>query len=422
MMKTICYCFIALILIGCTSAKQRVFNKIDNTLKADFFDNQFTGFLLIDPQTKDTLYNQNSSKYFTPASNTKIFTLYTSLKLLPEKIPALKYVFQNDTLFITGTGNPTLLHPYFKDSTAINFLKGYTNVSLYLDNFKDEKFGLGWSWDDYHWYYSPERSGFPMYGNILTLHQTDSLQVLPHYFIDKVVSINHPVNREWDKNIFYFDPTRKDTLEIPFRVDSTLTLQLLENALQKKVALTHRMPEAEKKVLYSIPSDSVYKRMMWESDNFLAEQLLILVSSTLSDTLNSAKAREYVLEKHLSDLKQSPRWVDGSGLSRYNLFSPQSIVQVLEKMYADIPRARLFSIFPSGGVSGTLVDWYSGDTTPYIYAKSGSLGNNYCLSGYLLTKSGKVLIFSFMNNHFRQPTSEIKKRMQLIFETVRDTF
>ncbi len=422
MTKTICYCVTALILIGCASAKKNIFKKIDNTLDSSFFDNQFTGFLLIDSQTKDTLYNQNGTKYFTPASNTKIFTLYSSLKLLPDKIPSLKYVSQNDTVYIAGTGDPTLLHPYFNDSTAIHFLRGYANIVLYLKNFQEKKFGPGWSWDDYHWYYSPERSGFPMYGNILTLHQTDSLHAFPQYLHDKIVSVDHPLNREWDKNIFYFDRTRKDTLEIPFIVDSTLTRELLENALRKKVVLTNRIPDAEKTVLYSIPSDSVYKRMMWESDNFLAEQLLILASSTLSDTLSGSIVREHILEKHLSDLKQLPRWVDGSGLSRYNLFSPQSMVQVLEKIYADIPRKRLFSIFPSGGVSGTLKDWYGGGTTPYIYAKSGSLGNNYCLSGYLLTNSGKILIFSFMNNHFRQPTSEVKKRMQKIFENIRDDY
>ena len=69
--------------------------------------------------------------------------------------------------------------------------------------------------------------------------------------------------------------------------------------------------------------------MMQESDNFLAEQLLLLASSTLSDTLNTKTAIEYMLNNHLKDLKQQPRWVDGSGLSRYNLFSPEAIVYVL---------------------------------------------------------------------------------------------
>jgi D-alanyl-D-alanine carboxypeptidase/D-alanyl-D-alanine-endopeptidase (penicillin-binding protein 4) len=129
-----------------------------------------------------------------------------------------------------------------------------------------------------------------------------------------------------------------------------------------------------------------------------------------------------MLENQLLDLKQPPRWVDGSGLSRYNLFTPESMVTVLSKMYRNVPRQRLFSFFPVGGASGTLKDWYGGNPKPYIYAKSGSLGNNYCLSGYLLTKSGKTLIFSFMNNHFRHPSWEVKKQMEQIFEEIRDTY
>ena len=169
-------------------------------------------------------------------------------------------------------------------------------------------------------------------------------------------------------------------------------------------------------------SDTVLRRMMHESDNFLAEQLLLLGSSTLSDTLSSAMARKNILENQLRDLKQRPRWVDGSGLSRYNLFTPESMVSVLSKMYTDIPRQRLFSYFPTGGETGTLEDWYAGNHNPYVYAKSGSLSNVYCLSGYLLTKSGKTLIFSFMNNHFQHPTSEVKKEMERIFEEIRDTY
>ncbi len=92
-------------------------------------------------------------------------------------------------------------------------------------------------------------------------------------------------------------------------------------------------------------------------------------------------------------------------------------------MFREIPRERLYLFFPAGGESGTIEDWYPGNPEPYIYAKTGSLSNNHCLSGYLLTKSGKTLIFSsFMNNHFMESSSEIKNRMQSIFEEIRDTY
>ncbi len=422
MKKIFFACSILLFLIGCASAKKNLQRTTKTVLESPFFDNQFTGFLILDAESNDTLYNLNSTKYFTPASNTKIFTLYTALQFIPDKIPALKYLTQNDTLYIEGTGDPSFLHPYFKDSTALNFLGSHSNIALYLNNFEEEKFGPGWSWGDYDNYYQPERSPFPLYGNVVTVHHTDTLNVTPSYLQDKVVAIDYKVQREANDNVFYFGKSRRDTVEIPFKTDSTLTRTLLEDALGKKIRITDRMPSGEKRILYSLPSDSLYRRMMHESDNMIAEQLLLVASSTLSDTLNGERVRDSVLNNQLSDFKQQPRWVDGSGLSRYNLFTPESIVHILHKMYREVPKNRLFKLFPAGGVSGTLERWYPGDPEPYIHAKTGSLGNVHCVSGYLETKSGKTLVFSFMNNHFRHSSSEVKKRMQRIFEEIRDTY
>lgn len=423
----------SLILLGiilnfanCTSLKHKHLQKtIQKKLHSVGTEEYFQGIMIYDPQRKDTVYRFNSNKYFTPASNTKIITLYSSLKTLPQHIPTLKYAVSNDTLFMEGTGDPSLLHPYFKDSTVIKFAKDYPHVSLHLNNFKEKRFGPGWAWEDYDLYFSPERSGFPIYGNVVSIFKSeeqDELVISPQLFKEKVVPINYTVNREQYNNTFYFDTERKDTLESPFILDSTLIKNLLEEALQKKVTLSQSMPVMEKQLLYSVPSDSLYKRMMYESDNFLAEQLLILASSTLSDTLSSGKARKYILENYLNELKQPPRWVDGSGLSRYNLFTPETFVYVLSKMYKEVPRERLLNFFPVGGLTGTLKNGFDGAEQPYIYAKTGSLGNNYCLSGYLLTSSGKTLIFSFMNNHFRKSSEEVKQHMQSILEMVRDNY
>jgi D-alanyl-D-alanine carboxypeptidase/D-alanyl-D-alanine-endopeptidase (penicillin-binding protein 4) len=420
--KTLSIGFIAVFLLGCVSSKKIVEKNIRSVLDSRMFENQFTGFFVLDPEKRDTIYSHNSTKYFTPASNTKIYTLFTALHLLPDSIPSLKYNVHNDTLFVEGTGDPSFLHPYFKDSTALNFLKKHDVISLYLNNILEERFGPGWAWDDYHWYYSAERSSLPIYGNVLTVYENNGLQVSPTLFKDKVIPIDYALQREENENLFYFDPSRKDTVEIPLKLDTTLIRNLLEDALKRKVFITRNPPKGERSILYGMPSDSIYAKMMMDSDNFLAEQLLILASSTLSDTLNTDKVRSYVLDSLLTDLKQPPRWVDGSGLSRYNLFTPQSMVHVLQLMYERIPKQRLLGLFPAGGVSGTLENWYTRNPEPYVYAKTGSLGNNHCISGYLLTKSGKTLIFSFMNNHFRIPSSEVKKRMQSIFETIRDTY
>ncbi len=408
--------------IGCSTAKRQVQKSTSNTITSNFFDTQFTGILMVDAQSKDTLYNCNSTKYFTPASNTKIFTLFTSLTILPDSLPGLKFLTKNDTLYIEGTGDPTLLHPYFDQNTTLDFLKRYSNIAIHYNIFHEDHYAPGWSWEDYGYYFQPERTAIPVYGNVVSLYHKNGLQARPLYFKDSVLSLPYKSNRSIDRNKFYFSPSRKDTVEIPFKTSNELTTKLLQDYLQQSIKITSAMPEGDKNVHFSIDADTVYRRMMIESDNFLAEQLLIQSSSMLSDTLRSTTAINYILNNQLNDLKQKPRWVDGSGLSRYNLFTPEAMVHVLSKLYETIPQQRLLGFFPVGGNSGTLENWYGGNSKPFIYAKSGSLGNIYCLSGYLKTNSGKTIIFSFMNNHFTQPISSLKLQMQKIFDEIRDNY
>ena len=156
---------------------------------------------------------------------------------------------------------------------------------------------------------------------------------------------------------------------------------------------------------------------MQESDNFIAEQILILCSSLLSDTLSSRITIDYMMENWLGDLPDRPRWVDGSGLSRYNLITPRSVIRLWEKIYQNVPRERLFSLLAQGGQPGTLENWYRSDP-PFIFGKTGTLSNNHCLSGFLVTKKGKTYIFSFMNTHYMRSTEEIKREMQSILTKI----
>jgi D-alanyl-D-alanine carboxypeptidase/D-alanyl-D-alanine-endopeptidase (penicillin-binding protein 4) len=417
--KNICLFSLVLILFNCKSV--RISKAISKKITTNFYDNQFTGLLVYNPRTKDTIYSYNAHRYFTPASNTKLFTLYAALHLLPEKIPAFKYAVNKDTITIKGTGNPLFLHPFFNDSLALKMAQKYKSVNLILNNLSDEKFGPGWAWEDYDTYFNPERTAFPMYGNVITVNSNDSVQSIPKILDTDVSYKSTKFRRHYHKNQFFYNDEEQQTIEIPLAIDSLLTLKLWNTILPNKVRITKISPK-DMMTAYSIASDSLYKRMMHVSDNFLAEQMLILASSTLSDTLDSEKVRDLILKQQLKDLKERPRWVDGSGLSRYNLFSPRSFVQILTKLYSEIPRKRLFNFFPVGGQSGTVKKWYAGVSKPYIYAKSGSLSNNYSLSGYLITNSGETLIFSFMNNHFKQPIENVKEHMQTVFEFLRDNY
>jgi D-alanyl-D-alanine carboxypeptidase/D-alanyl-D-alanine-endopeptidase (penicillin-binding protein 4) len=405
---------------NCKSTK--ITRNIDKKIATSFFENQFTGIHIYDVSEKKIIYNHQGEKYFTPASNTKIFTLFAGLNLLKDSIPAFKYAVNKDTITILATGDPTFFHPYFKDSTAFKMIKKFKKVNLITNNITDKRYGSGWAWEDYDNYFSAEKSAFPMYGNVLTVTNEDSLQVSPKILRNNLKITAKGYGRKEHKNAFYFDKNRKRKTEIPMIISGALLLNLWNAIAPNKVSITKTLNSKPTQIAYSISSDSLFKRMMEVSDNFLAEQILILASSTLSDTLSSANARNHILEHQLKDLKQKPRWVDGSGLSRYNLFTPISFVEVLKKMHQKIPQERLFQFFPVGGKTGTLKNWFSGNPNPYIFAKSGTLGNNYSLSGYLITKSNKVLIFSFMNNHYKHSNSLVKENMQSIFEFLRDNY
>lgn len=397
-------------LVSCTSTRLSRFNA---ELNDGLLANSFHGLVVLDAGSKKIMYNTNGDRYFTPASNVKIFTLYTGIHSLPDRIPSLKYFSRNDTIYIEGTGNPSWFHPSLKDSTAFKFLSGFQNIGLHLQNSSEERYGPGWAWEDFDTYFSPEKNTMPLYGNVVTVYDVDGPQIYPKAFGDSISFESNGNLRDEYRNRFYLNGRRLDTLTIPFRTSESLTQKLLSDALGKKVHIINSFPGKEKKTLYGMETDSIYKLMMHESDNFLAEQLLMVTSSTLSDTLGTRKAIKHMLENDLSVLKHPPRWVDGSGLSRYNLFTPESMVYVLQRLYTKLPEERLFKLFPLWDASGTVEKWTYSQTPPFIYAKSGSLGNNYNLSGYLRTKSGRVLIFSIMNNHFKVPSSEIKR---MVFE------
>ena len=116
--------------------------------------------------------NQNADKYFIPASNIKIVTLYASMQFLPDSLIGLKYYEADTALYIRGTGDPSFLQPEFSRQPVMEFLKS-SKKPVYMDsrNWNSNAFGTAWSWNDYNEYYMPERSVLPVYGNVIRWKQ-----------------------------------------------------------------------------------------------------------------------------------------------------------------------------------------------------------------------------------------------------------
>lgn len=429
-----------LLLIVLSSCTVQKINK--SISKSEVFDKGHLGFMLVDPDKDKVLVDINSDKFFIPASNTKLFTFYTAYTVLGDSlVNGLNYLERGDSLIFWGTGDPGLLHPDLKNEVALDFLRKQTKKLFLLDNFDQvNAFGPGWSWDWYNSYYAAERSALPVYGNVVRFEKAKAAKTFTTYpprfeaSLKKTESSgNSSYNflRDQFQNEFgFFMNPGSDSLQferdIPFRTSADFTATLLSEALGKKVTLIKNDTylESDPRKLLTTPADSIYSQMMKISDNFLAEQLMLLVSDQLNNKLNIADAIDYSKENLLTELPDEVIWYDGSGLSARNMFTPRNIIALLKKIRTEVPLEKIKAYFPAGGESGTIRAWYKADEgqPAYIYAKTGSLSMSNALSGYLLTKSGKILHFSCLMNNYAIPSNDLKTELQKVLYYIHDQY
>lgn len=424
--------FLSLILFACSATYKIKQSAKNNFLNNNAFASAHTGINIYEPATGKYWYNYQGEKYFVPASNTKLFTCYAAMKYLGDSIIGIKYKETADTLFIISVGDPTFLGPDFMNQPVFNFLKS-TNKTIVLNTslWNEARWGNGWAWNDYNDDYAAERSVMPVYENLATFNNgVNGIKVSSSYFSNKIIYTTAEnksndftsIRRDIDANRFFI--TGNDSLhsavQIPFYTaeDSTL-INMLEDTLHKTVLLNHSLiDETNWQEMHSQPTDSLLKITMHRSDNFFAEQSLLMVSAKLFNLMNDEKIIDTLLKTDYKDLPQKPHWVDGSGLSHYNLFSPRDFVFLLNKMKDDFGIERIKNILATGG-SGTLRNYYKQDSG-YIYAKTGSLSGVIALSGFLYTKKNKLLIFSFLINNQYNTTVKVRKVIEKFIESVRN--
>ena len=105
---------------------------------------------------------------------------------------------------------------------------------------------------------------------------------------------------------------------------------------------------------------------------------------------------------------QEIRIVDGSGLSRYNLVSPNQMVTFLKEMRSN--RA-LKAALPVGGESGTL----KGRMLSFggrVAAKTGSMTGVSALCGFVTTETGEELAVAIFVNGYMKEGREIKVKLE----------
>lgn len=394
------------------------------------------GISIYEPVTGKYLYNYNADKNFIPSSNVKLFTLYAGMKYLGDSLVGLRFAEDDSNIFIVPTGDPTLLHPEFQSQRVFEFLASSSKKILYERvTFDSHRYGKGWAWDDYMEDYMPERSAFPIYGNVNTFifkrsvpriivgkvpEDSVTLHEMYHHF-----GFNNSAGRNLYSNNFYVSTRgfkQFDTVKVPFITSVDLSYLLLADTLHTEHRYNDyrsQLYKSQKQIIYSRPVDSLFKPMMFISDNFFAEQTLMMVSERLKGYMSDKDVIDTLLKKDLKDIPTKPRWVDGSGLSRYNLFSPKAFIYILDKLQKDFGMDRMKRILPTGG-QGTLTNYYDKEAG-YIYAKTGSMSNNVALSGYLFTRKNKMFFFSILVNNYTGSGREGRRAIEKFIQRVRET-
>lgn len=145
------------------------------------------------------------------------------------------------------------------------------------------------------------------------------------------------------------------------------------------------------------------KNMLKKSDNLIADSLLKKLGEKYFSTQGSWKTGRSAVQAILSSKTdidfRNIVLIDGSGLSRSNIVTPNAFVKLLNFAYKELPDNDLFfESLPSSGRDGTLKYRLGGPILGRVHAKTGSMHGISSLAGYIRTANNQILAFSIIIN------------------------
>lgn len=395
---------------------QALRHSIDSLVNDPVFANSHIGLLIVNPATGDTLYSRNAGKLFMPASNQKVLTSAVALTHLG---PDFRYTTviasrgaRQDTvlkgdLIVIGNGDPTISdRVHGSAAAAMDAIadsiraRGITRVTGALrqggDAFPDSIYGYGWEWDDLR-----GSSGAP---------------------VDELLYNEGMVQRSTTID------GRDTTVAVATRTPGYAYLSALYLAMSRKGIVVDGLVDLAIDSL-AAPYDTVYmfqspplreilKHFMKPSQNQIGEVLLKTLGRerTGAGTADSGAA---VMTRQLRDWGVDSTGVvvyDGSGMSRHNLVSPETLIKTLVAMMRDSATFEAFyESFPIAGVDGTIRSRMAGTPAANnLRGKTGTLEFVRSLSGYVLTAGDQLLVYSMLSNHFTVPVSRVTRLQDAI--------
>lgn len=471
----------------CLSANAQAHLSLEQTLNHkidDLFPTAHVGLVIQDLDSHKIIYATQANKHFTPASTLKLFTAYAALDYLgadyryqttlafdPKKINSTGVLNSDITLSFSGD-------PSFTDASLVTLLsalknKGVTKINgkfiIESKAFTSSYTSPGATWDT--WSYYPPVSSIIINENValvkirsgkkINTPSTAQLSLYPGSADLPPIKLTHAivtVSPEQAEQSCSLDVTvnKDNAIHLsgcwPMQAsDSVLWVSLIspEKILSKKIvtaldkmsiAYAHPKiefnPEIKSKhtsdldyvtTVSSAPLAELINTTLKDSNNLYADSLHKKLGETyfgIGSYAYGVQAQQAVLTK--LDISFNLNQIfDGSGVSRYNLLSPNQLVSLLTRLYQDKNNYDvMLNAMPISGASGTLKNRFKAEHTLIaknkIFAKTGSLKNISSLAGYLHTDSNKKYAFALMIQGEQLKMKKIKaKEDELLAEIVR---
>ncbi len=424
---------------------------IETIVKRPEFLRSRWGILIEQLNSQQILYALDEQKYFIPASNVKLLTTAAILHQLGSKFRLQTPVYGTGTppnlakLRIVGKGDPSLTTAKLKALAQELKRQGIRQISqLIVEDSGVNNSGINptWEWDDLNFAYAPVVNAlilnenavtlklFPQQlGQPLKLELSDAIAVRKWQIKNLTITApkGTPNSLKIQRNLgeSSLEITGElaidadfDTFDLAIADPANYFLEsfrglLLESGIsvrQAMVSQNHKSTNSEQElaVIESEPLSLLIKKTNQESNNLFAEALLNLLGNESIEAL----------EKSLTQLGINPNTYhlqDGSGLSRHNLVSPESLVKTL-KLMTQTPESEIYrNSLAVAGVSGTLKERFQ--NTPLqgnLQAKTGTLAGISALSGYLFISNYQPLVFSIIVNQSDQTNSSLRQAIDEI--------
>ena len=392
------------------------------------------GIKVISVEDDKILYELNSNKLFMPASNIKLYTCVAALHYLgKEHIFKTTILKNNNDLVLKGGGDPDLTIEQL-DSLANTTAKIIKDVdTLYLDAtlLDSMYYGKGWMWDEGSWWYAAPIGALSVNDNCIDFHikpgKLGDPARIDHFPKTEYMSRSNKtttvdsnaelkklkIERDWVERtnhflitgeIFYSDSS--DTLQRNIHDPTLFTGTLFKESLAKYgVQVGHlekgtKINELETIAIHnSAPLLASATNLMNESDNLTAEIFIKIIGrgnkieGNWKDGLDSVKT---LLSDSAGIDTAKIRLVDGSGVSRYNLTSPDQLTRFLKWSYKSKYKDDFISTLAVGGNKDGTMEKRLEKEGDFVRAKTGGLSGVSNLSGYIFSPKHGPLAFSIL--------------------------